>query len=149
MRPRTYRSRTSAMRMLMRFLGHRVIRRVQDPAFLLRQIEPRRTEDVDQLIASASSRLRRMDAWRRNDRDRRRADARVIIVDPLLEISGPRDADVVDVFTLEHERALFEIVVAVRRHAPNVARTDVSVAIVDHEVGRAEDRAEAGRILRR
>ena len=61
--------------------------------------------------------------------------ARVIVVDPLLQIGGPRETDVVHIFTLEHQRALFEIVVAVRRHASRVARTDVPISVVDHEVG--------------
>src|SRR5262252_8371709 len=89
-----------------------------------------------------------MDAGMRNDRDRLAAYQRVLIVDRLLLISGPRDADVVDVVTLEDERALFEIVVAVRRHAPRITRANRTVTVVDHEVGRAKDRAEAGGILR-
>ena len=88
-------------------------------------------------------RARRVDRRRRNDGDRRRGAVFVIVVAPLCHVGYPRPANIVDERAFERERALFEIVVMVRRQLGNVARAVSRFEVVHHESGAAKDAAEA------
>src|SRR5438270_14008464 len=61
---------------------HRIVVGVQDPALLLREVDARRAEDVDELVVAGVHGARGVDRGWRNDRDRRRAAVLVIVLAP-------------------------------------------------------------------
>src|SRR5579872_351089 len=80
---------------------HRIIVGVEDPSRLLREVDPRRAEYIDQLVDAAADRFRRMHRRRRDDRDRRTAAQFVIVIPPVVLVDGPWPAQVVDKLPLE------------------------------------------------
>src|SRR5690242_10636250 len=96
-------------------VGDRVVVGVQHPAWFFWEIDARWTEDVDQLVPVGTDGLRRVNAGRWNDRDGRRSDSCVIVVEPCGQVRSPGEANVVHVLTLQHQRTLLEVVMAVGR----------------------------------
>ena len=75
-------------------LRHRIIVGIQHPAGLLREVDARRAEDVDELVFAAADRFRRVDRRRRDDGDRGRAAQLVIVGAPeVLVRSSTASAD--------------------------------------------------------
>ena len=87
---------------------------LSDPAGPLGEVEPRRSEDVDQLMPHLVHALAGVHGRRRDHGDGWALRGLVVVVAPRVHVDGPRRADVVHVVTLELQRDLLEVVVVVR-----------------------------------
>src|SRR5262245_19140669 len=101
---------------------HWILVSIEHPAVLLREVEARRREDVDELVAIRARCSRSMDGRRRDDGDRWRRAVLVIVVAPVLLVGHPGPADVVRERALDRQRALLEIVMMMRRELGGIAR---------------------------
>src|SRR5439155_17952719 len=113
--------------------GYRIFVRVQHPAWLGREIHARWAEDVDENIEVGIDGLRCMNGRRRYHGYGWRSAAFVIVVAPLAHVRRPWPAPVVDKGAGQRQRALFEVVMVVRRHFGGIARTVFRLEEIHHE----------------
>src|SRR6266508_4767145 len=62
---------------------HRVLARIDDPAFLLGEVEARGTEDVDEVVPNVAHGLAGVQGGWGNDGDRRAGDPLVVVLTPV------------------------------------------------------------------
>ncbi len=117
------------------------------PAGPFGEVEPRRSEDVDELVPHLVHALAGVHGRRRDHGDGRALRVLVVVVAPRVHVDGPRRADVVHVVTLELQRDLLEVVVVVRAELVRIARPVVGIEVVHHDRAAPQQAAEAPAVL--